>query len=151
MLRFALALMLVLTLGGGPGLDAAEGKVIKVLPHFLDKKGRHALAPSLYERDAYQAYLRKNPDARSALRFDIQWKARTSASPRLRLRLEARGSKQPRPVILESDVKRSRFFSRWSPLKLEGDAYRDFGELLAWRATLWDGERLVDEQKSFLW
>ncbi len=37
---------------------AAPAKVIKVLPHFLDQKGRHALSPSLYDRDAYQAHLR---------------------------------------------------------------------------------------------
>ena len=53
---------------------AAEGRIVKVLPHYLDAKGRHTLAPSLYERDAYQAHLRKNPDLCKALRFDIHWK-----------------------------------------------------------------------------
>ena len=51
--------------------QAAEGKIIKVLPHLLDKKGRHTLSPSLYERDAYQAKLRTHPEDISALRFDV--------------------------------------------------------------------------------
>jgi hypothetical protein len=29
--------------------------------------------------------------------------------------------------------------------------YRQFGELIAWRATLWDDDKLLSEQKSFLW
>jgi hypothetical protein len=33
-------------------LPAAEGRVIKVLPHLFDSQGRHSLSPSLYERDA---------------------------------------------------------------------------------------------------
>ena len=31
---------------------AGSGKLLKVLPHFLDREGRHALSPSLFERDA---------------------------------------------------------------------------------------------------
>jgi hypothetical protein len=42
-------------------------------------------------------------------------------------------------------------FSTWSQASLTGDAYKKFGELGAWRATLWDGNNLVAEQKSFLW
>src|SRR6266567_3807500 len=57
------------------GTEAASGRIIKVLPHLLDRGGRHTLSPSLYERDAYQAFLRKNPGQCSGLRFDIQWKA----------------------------------------------------------------------------
>ena len=47
-----------------------------MLPHYLDKEGRHTLSPSLYERDAYQAILRQNPEKRGGMRFDVQWKAR---------------------------------------------------------------------------
>ena len=38
--------------------QAATGRVIKVLPQFLDLKGRNSLTPSLYERDVYQNVLR---------------------------------------------------------------------------------------------
>ena len=131
---------------------AADAKVIKVLPHFLDLEGRHSLSPSLYERDAYQDYLKKNPDQRSALRFDVQWKA-YRAGTNLTLRLELRTSKTflAKPLVLEQHLKRARWFSTWSALTIQADAYRQMGDLIAWRATLWDGEQRLAELKSFLW
>jgi hypothetical protein len=134
-------------------LDAADARIIKVLPHYLDLEGRHALSPSLYERDAYQEVLRKNPTQRSALRFDIQWKARGVPAAKLKLRLELRTSKNflLKPLVAEQPVKKRRWLSRWSALKVSGEEFKQMGELLAWRATLWDGEKLLAEQKSFLW
>ena len=68
----ALVISALLTL---PFAAVADGaRVVKVLPHFLDLQGRHTLSPSLFERDAYQALLRKNPGQRSAVRFDVQCK-----------------------------------------------------------------------------
>lgn len=133
--------------------EAAEAKIIKVLPHYLDLEGRHSLSPSLYERDAYQDYLRKNRDQRSALRFDIQWKAKAAAGPNLRVRLELRTTKTHlgKPLVLEQPVKRARWFSTWSGLTIQGDAYQKLGDLIAWRATLWDGERQLAELRSYLW
>jgi len=130
---------------------AATARLIKVLPHFLDREGRHALAPSLYERDAYQAVLRKNPRLRSGLRFDVQWKS-YRATP-LKLRVELRGSdgKAPTTAALEIELPRSGLFSKWSSVTIRDEDYESFGELVAWRATLWDGSTRVAEQKSFLW
>ena len=34
-----------------------------------------AKSPSLFDRDAYQAYLREHTNEVSAMRFDIQWQA----------------------------------------------------------------------------
>ena len=132
---------------------ATKGRVIKVLPHFLDHKGRHALSPSLYDRDAYQAQLRQHPEQRSGMRFDVLWKARDTAGAALKLRLELRGIVQdnrPRQRILESEAKPG-WLGRWTSLTLGGDEYKNFGQVIAWRVTLWDGDRLVGEQKSFLW
>jgi hypothetical protein len=133
---------------------AATGRVVKVLPHFLDQKGRHSLSPSLYDRDAYQAQLRLHPDQRSALRFDVLWRA-TGVRSNLKLRVELRGTAHgnlPRQTALETalDARRAGR-NRWSSLKLAGEDYRNFGEVTAWRVTLWDGDQLVGEQKSFLW
>ena len=134
-------------------VNAATGRVLKVLPHYLDAQGRHTLAPSLYERDAYQARLRAHPELRSGLRFDIWCKARGAAAGPVKLRLELRGTAQgdlPTQLVLESEIK-PRWFSRWVSLPLTGEDYQKFGETTAWRATLWEGTRLIDEQKSFLW
>jgi len=130
---------------------AAPAKVKKVLSFYLDNQGRQSLSPSLYDRDAYQAELRRKPAERSGLRFDVQWNAATLAP--LTLRVEARGAKglDTTRVVTEKDVRKKGFFSRWTSLAVTGDEYKKFGELVAWRATLWQGNVLVSEQKSFLW
>jgi len=127
---------------------------MKVLPHFLDANGRHTLSPSLYERDAYQAMLRQYPTNRSGIRFDVQWKAKDPPFGKLKLRIELRGIAQgnlPRQLVLEKEVEPGGWFSHWTSLPLIGGAYRDFGEVTAWRATLWNDSELLGEQKSFLW
>jgi hypothetical protein len=131
--------------------EAASAKVMKVLTHYLDAEGRRALSPSLYERDAYQAYLRSHPGQRSGLRFDVQWKAPVRQPLTLRLELRGTREKQPTSTVVEATVRRRGWFSQWSAVDLTGPAYKQFGELRAWRATLWDGETLLGEQKSFLW
>ena len=131
--------------------DASTGKVLKVLPHLLDRDGRQSLSPSLYERDAYQAFLRKNPEKCSGLRFDIQWKVKSVAGAQMKLRVEVRGSKEAKPLVLEQPAERNHWYNRWSSLRLDGESYQKVGEVIAWRATLWKGERLIAVQKSFLW
>jgi hypothetical protein len=133
--------------------SAATGRVIKVLPQFLDLKGRHALSPSLYDRDAYQAYLRVHTNDISGMRFAVQWKGSAASAP-LKLRVEIRGITHgdlPPKVVLEQDVKPGGWFCHWACLPLAGDDYKKIGEVTAWRATLWDGNKLLGEQKSFLW
>ena len=133
---------------------AESGQVMKVLPHFLDTNGLHTLSPSLYERDAYQAYLRLHPEKRTGIRFDVQWKAKGPSFEPRTLRLELRGIAKgslPRELTLEQGVTSAGWFGRWTSLLLNGDKYRDFGEVTAWRVTLWEGDQLLGEQKSFLW
>jgi len=128
--------------------SAATGKVVKVLPQFLDLKGRHALSPSLYDRDAYQAQLREHPDRRSGMRFDVLWRARGAGDTKLKLRVELRGTAQgnlPSQKTLESEVKAGAA-SRWTTLTLGGDDYKKIGEVTAWRATLWNGAQADDPQ-----
>jgi hypothetical protein len=130
---------------------AASAKVIKVLPHLLDREGRHTLSPSLYERDAYQARLRQHPQLRAGLRFDVQWKARQAQELKLRVELRGAKGKEPTSATLEERLEPSRRFSKWSALKLRGKDYENFGDLVAWRVSLWEGNTLLAEQRSFLW
>lgn len=132
----------------------AEGRVLKVLPQFLDQKGQSSITPSLYDRDAYQAYLRKNPAKRSALRFAVQWKTRFPETEPLRLRVEIIGAAKtdtPKRASIETPVHQHGRFSHWDNLTLSKEQYKDFGDVTAWRVTLWDGDKLLSEQKSFLW
>jgi hypothetical protein len=145
-----LAILALAALLGSPA-NAATARLVKVLPHFLDRQGRISLNPSLYERDAYQAHLRAHPDERAGLRFDVQWRSRDAS--RLRLRLELRGNRgrDGTTAVVEEEVRFRGLFTTWSRISLTGEAYKKFGELSAWRATLWDGDKMIAEQKSFLW
>jgi hypothetical protein len=151
-LIFWLPLVCSLTLALPVG--AATGRVIKVLPLFMDQNGQHTLSPSLYERDAYQAELRRHPDKRAGLLFEVQWKTKGKAATTLKVRVELRGTASgalAKEYVLEKTVEPGKWFSRWTPLKLEGQEYLEFGEVTAWRATLLEGDRVIGEQRSFLW
>lgn len=144
--------LIVLLLATFPAV-ADTGRVVKVLPHFLDLQGRSALSPSLYDRDAYQAQLRKNPARCSGMRFDILWRARSLTNRAVRLRLELRGTAKgnlPSEITLETEG-RITGTSRWAKLFLDGERFKSFGAITAWRATLWSGDQMIGEQKSFLW
>jgi len=150
-LRRCLLLLLLLLGGGVLSAEAASAKLIKVLPQYLDREGRHAVSPSLFDRDAYQAQLRRRPEERAGVRFAIQWKAPHSA--RLKLKVELRGAlgQEPTTALLEQPVEGRHFFSHWSAPKLAGNDFKKFGDLIAWRVSLWEGDKQLAELKSFLW
>lgn len=153
MRRFLTILLLLGPLAAAVASDGATGRVIKVLPLFLDLQGHDATSPSLFDRDAYQAYLRQHTNEISAVRVDVLWKASRLNGAQLKLRAQLRGigtDGLPRQATLESNVA-PRFFRRWNSLTLGGADWKQFGSLIAWRITLWDGDRLLGEQKSFLW
>ena len=154
-LRRLFFLICLVSLLNSPARAAeAEGRVLKVLPQFLDQKGQSSLTPSLYDRDAYQAFLRRNPAKRSALRFAIQWKAKLPETVPLQLRAEIIGAAKtdtPKRTSIETEVHQHGRFSHWANLTLSKQQYKDFGDVTAWRVTLWDGNKLLAEQKSFLW
>ena len=133
---------------------AATGKVIKMLPFFLDMKGEHAPGANLYSRDTYQANLRRQPELRSGMLFDVQWKVRGTVNAPLKIKIELRGGQKdgaPQELTLETEAHPGHWFSTWTSLSLLGDDYKKFGELSSWRVTLWEGDTMIGEQKSFLW
>ncbi len=134
--------------------QAATGRVIKVLPQFLDLKGRDSLSPSLYQRDVYQAHLRDHTNECSGMRFNVQWKTKGLPAGPTKLRVELRGVAQgdfPKQLVLEASVEPKGKFSHWTEIPLVGEEYKNFGQVTAWRVTLWEGPQLLSEQKSFLW
>jgi hypothetical protein len=152
MRRILIALLLFSSFTALAAGDMA-GKVVKVLPFVLDLQGRIAKSPSLFDRDAYQAYLRVHTNEVSALRFDVQWKADKSPTAKLKLRLELRGVGErglPKSKLLEI-VPPAGTFHQWTSFALAGDDFKNFGSVVAWRATLWNDDQLLGEQKSFLW
>jgi len=155
--------LLAIWLGGALLLAAAsatatppepKGEVIKVLPHLLDLEGRHTLSPSLFDRDAYQAELRKSPAKVSGIRYDVLWKVKRVGDETLTLRVELVGTfegQEPRQQTLEQVLEVRSSAKRWTGVAFVGEDYRNFGTIHAWRVTLWSGETLLGEQKSFLW
>jgi hypothetical protein len=134
--------------------SATTGRVIKVLPQFLDLKGRNSLTPSLYERDNYQVTLQRNTNLCSGMRFNVQWKAKGDASAPIKIFVELRGVAHgdfPKQLTLEKQVQPGGWLSHWTALDLVGAQYKDFEKVTAWRVTLREGTRVLGEQKSFLW
>ncbi len=134
---------------------AGTGRIVKVLPEYLDLKGRNSLSPSLYERDAYQVYLREHPEKRSGMTFYTQWKVKGWIDEPVKLRVELRGpaaGELPKQMKLEKEVEPTvGLFSHWTSLTLAGEDYKRFGHVTAWRVSIWQGNKLLGEQKSFLW
>jgi hypothetical protein len=148
-----MTLILLGPLSAALASDAMTGHIVKVLPLFLNLKGQDALSPSLYDRDAYQFYLRAHTNEVSAIRFDVLWSTSNAENTNLTLRLELRGIGQsgvPRQTTLEQSVA-PHYFRHWTFFPLAGDDYKNFGEVVAWHATLWSGRQMLSEQKSFLW
>src|SRR5437660_11617397 len=129
---------------------AATGRVVKVLPHFLDLQGLHTIYPSLYERDAYQAVLRQHPEKRSGVRFDVEWRTRGAIWEPLTLRVELRGIAEgnlPKDLVLEKQLKPGGWFGQWTNFPVLGEQYKSIGEVTAWRVTSWEGEQFLGEQR----
>lgn len=154
MRRWLICLCLLSGLAVACPARAATGRIVKVLPAYLDTKGRNSISPSLYDRDAYQVRLRENPGLRSGMRFYVRWKGKGPSAGPLKVRLELRGIAEgnlPRQLVLEQSVPPTGWLGRWTGLTLAGAEYKEFGHVTAWRATLWQGDLLLSEQKSFLW
>ncbi len=136
-------------------VPAGTGSVVKVLPLFLDKKEQYTLSPSLFERDAYQAELRMKPSLRSGMLYRVEWKSKGKVLVPLKIRLELRGVTQgnlPKQLIIEQPVEKRGWFTQWASIYLKGEDYKTLGEVVAWRATLWEGDDLLlGSQQSFLW
>jgi hypothetical protein len=151
--RLLVILLLLGSLSATFASDAPSGRIVKVLPLLLDLKGHDAVSPSLYDRDAYQLYLHQHTNEISAIRFDVLWTASNARDAKLKLRVELRAigpGGLPRQTTLEQSVTPG-FFRRWTSLTLGGEDYKNFGALVAWRATLWSDDQMLGEQKSFLW
>ncbi len=128
--------------------------ILKVLPHLLDANGKHALSPSLLERDAYQAHLRSHPEEVSNLRFDVNWKLKDKFGDELELRVEVRlgSGNSIRTLKAKTPLRPKKLRRRgWTSVALKKEDYDPNANLIAWRITIWNGDQELASQKSFLW
>lgn len=130
---------------------AAGPRILKVLPQLLDEQGRSALDPSLFERDAYQAELRAAPERVSGVRFEVLTRRVPRGRP-VTVRLALRGSETAEVQVVEVPwAGRGAGMGRWTRVFITGDDYRRLGRVVAWRASLHDGETELAHASSFLW
>lgn len=132
---------------------ADTGGVVKVLPFWVDKAGRIAKSPSLFDRDAYQQFLLEHTNDIAGIRYDVHWKKGKSAGENMKLRVELRGVTEtslPKAKILEVNLAPGTS-GAWTEVPFTGDEFKQFGSIIAWHTTLWSGTNMVGEQKSFLW
>lgn len=149
----ALIVVGLLSLTSSVLFGAEKASIVKVLPHLLDLKGKASLAPGLFQRDAYQGQLRKDPKLVSGMRFNVQWKAKGIPSDDLVIRvwLKTSGRSPNDPLELKAPVRGNRKWGHWSAVAYDGKLFQDNGQVLAWKVELLQGEKPVAAQTSFLW
>jgi hypothetical protein len=128
-------------------LGCGSPSLIKVLPHYLDKHGRHTTGVTLIDRDLYQEELRKDPDAVHRVRYNINWRGNAEMTVRLEVRSTKAGVA---PLTLEQTAT-PEGGSTWTLILIDVDTYKKFGQPESWRVTLWQNGEQVAEQASFLW
>ena len=157
MRRLCLFLFLLGSLGLATETRGKEpvptGAIVKVLPLLLNRTGHDALSPSLFDRDAYQFYLRAHTNEISGIRYDVLWKARTPAGQPVKIKVELKAvgpDGGPRAKTLEITVNPGRF-RHWTEIPLTGEDFVKLGPVVAWRTSIWAGDQLLGSQQSFLW
>jgi len=147
-MRWIVLLFLTIMLGC---VGLSKESIVKVLPHYLDDEGRHSDGPSLLHRDVYQKKLRDEPELINALRFDIKWRGSGLGAETAKLRVEVRSSKAGvTPQVFEQQVKLGGR-ANWTGVLVSAEEYRKIGKMESWRATLLVDDKVLAEQKSFLW
>src|SRR5439155_18435293 len=126
--RFRTGLLLAIIAGFACAGGAAPARIMKVLPHLLDRDGRYSLSPSLYERDAYQALLRKSPEKCAGIPFAVRWKAQ--AGNRVKLRINIRESTTGEQLVFDKIVPRTNCKNRWTSLTLATRSYQKVAEVM---------------------
>jgi hypothetical protein len=87
------------------------------------------------------------------MRLAVQWKAKKVDWTKLNLRAEMRCLQEDNLhiVTIEEPAVKNGHYSSWSEFRIEGADYKAFGQLVAWRVTLWEGDHQLGQLESFLW
>lgn len=145
-------------------LPAAGRHLKKVLFFWLDKDGQYSQHPSMFERDAYQAYLRENPEEIHGLKVAILLSGSKGKLESSELELKIQGPpgpeiKEPLEFRLELADQVDRKLRRWvywdiDPVNAEASdgSLKLLPEaIVSWRLTLLDEDQPVDRLQSYLW
>jgi len=130
-------------------------KISKVNVEYVDAQGNTTSAiGDQVEKARYQRQL-EHSGKYSAIRYYILWKAPSTPTPDLAIKLEARGmdveSGREGVETLTKTYPQKGHFSGWAILDIQGEALKKFGRPRAWKATILQGNRSMAERKSFTW
>jgi hypothetical protein len=81
------------------------------------------------------------------VRYNINWRGNAEMTVRLEVRSTKAGVA---PLTLEQTAM-PEGGSTWTPILIDLDTYKKFGQPESWRVTLWQDGDQVAEQASFLW
>ena len=68
----------------------------------------------------------------------------------MKLKVELQIADAAKPVVLSQPLKSGRR-GGWSAVTLDGERFKSLGKIVAWRASLLEGDKTLAERKSFLW
>lgn len=147
-------------------LPSAGRHLKKVLFFWLDEKGQYAQHPSMFERDAYQAFLRENPEEIHGLKVATLLAGTRSKLAKGELVLKIKGPPSLTPVEdtvyrLDLSDKQDRRLRRWIYWEVDpvsedesSSAAEDKmspDKIVAWQLTLLLDGVAVDRVQSYLW
>ncbi|MDD2709653.1 MAG: hypothetical protein PHV34_16830 [Verrucomicrobiae bacterium] len=144
-----------LTQEAEPEIQKPGYKIAKVNSQYVDLEGYVARGAGDFPDQArYQRGLERSGKF-SAIRFSILWKAPSTPTPNLMVRLDACGE-DPKTGQTTTAVRIRRYptkshISAWAILEIEGDALARFGRLKSWKVSLYQEDELMAERKSFMW
>jgi hypothetical protein len=134
------------------GEDVDGFSVKKVNHEYIDLQGNTTGAIGSFVLKArYQKEIESTPQV-TGMRFHVMWGA-PSENP-ITVKLETRGvdgdtGKETRQSWIKSypiDADRGT-----TVFDITGESWKKQGKMMAWRATLLQGEQVMAERKSFLW
>lgn len=116
----------------------AESMSIDPMLRFERQHLLHGAVTLEEKRDRYGNY------------FTFFWNGDPRGGP-VTLRFEYRQSRTGERVFRHEQVLRDVRWRNLTSIRVTGEAYQRYGHVIAWRATLIQGECVIGVQRSFLW
>ena len=128
--------------------------VIKVNRTLLDQfEYETDVVGDLKGEAVYQYDLRHNAQRQFGARFHIKWKAPRGA-PSIRLVLDVRGLNTRNETTLDKFIEnytRMEDWAEWTTISITGDRFKHLGTIMAWRVSIYSGDRVMAELPSADW
>jgi hypothetical protein len=129
-------------------------EIMKVNHEFIDLAGEtQAEIANWVDRAKYQQAVKKV--AHKGVRFFVHWQVPSTLMRDLTIKIETQGwdsdgGRETQETLVRTYPKIPNY-SGWAVLDLEGDRYRDFGRMMAWKVTILHQGEVMATRESFMW